>query len=605
MYPATIQPRHETRQPPRRHHYAPPPRARKPAPTPAYHHRALGSHAPSSDTPHADSKAQTHCPSPSDVSRDRAARSSFSSSESSFGSAQYATHQPLPVYTRPRLASVIPPPVSRYLASGDARDPPPHHSRQSTISFAPSHTHQPSSTLRNHLQTQSRLPDLRNIHPHAPDIVAARRRLEDSSTKPFSFDPPPYSDHDVPLPTPYNAAYPHPLTAYASPGVNFAAIRDVQWRDILHHLMETDIDLVKGTILASSDRDINPPALMIPVFEGEGCGIPERLWSRFESMGDLALGGSSTHLAGPPSAPVPPRFTQAGLHVVATPGGRAPASLLPSLPADGFPAVRTNFSNVLRRSSTDTESARTAPPPRRAGPQPTPFHKTELCRTWEHEGICKYGSNCQFAHGLLELRMPVQGMPTPPVSHSALAFRTDTITSYEPRQPERRGSRPIHLDYIGEHDSPLLHARPRLSTPSPIGAEKDLAWKTVPVPESLHSPFSFTQYTPPIPISHSAQHHPPTSAIPITSKSSFSSLSASAASFKTSSTPSGSYSYSTSTSDFCPSSSYTPTVAEHDIHGGWIERLTATPSHEHEETPDWEMLKRSIDATTVRSVWEE
>lgn len=31
-------------------------------------------------------------------------------------------------------------------------------------------------------------------------------------------------------------------------------------------------------------------------------------------------------------------------------------------------------------------------------------YKTELCRTFEEQGRCKYGSKCQFAHGLGELR---------------------------------------------------------------------------------------------------------------------------------------------------------------------------------------------------------
>ncbi|XP_073706903.1 mRNA decay activator protein ZFP36L1 [Garra rufa] len=31
-------------------------------------------------------------------------------------------------------------------------------------------------------------------------------------------------------------------------------------------------------------------------------------------------------------------------------------------------------------------------------------YKTELCRTYEESGICKYGTKCQFAHGMEELR---------------------------------------------------------------------------------------------------------------------------------------------------------------------------------------------------------
>ncbi|RVE65182.1 hypothetical protein OJAV_G00134140 [Oryzias javanicus] len=46
--------------------------------------------------------------------------------------------------------------------------------------------------------------------------------------------------------------------------------------------------------------------------------------------------------------------------------------------------------------------------PPRAAPVPPPHistrYKTELCRTYEESGSCKYGAKCQFAHGLDELR---------------------------------------------------------------------------------------------------------------------------------------------------------------------------------------------------------
>lgn len=38
------------------------------------------------------------------------------------------------------------------------------------------------------------------------------------------------------------------------------------------------------------------------------------------------------------------------------------------------------------------------------------LYKTELCRGYEEEGSCRYGSKCQFAHGMSELR-PVQRHP--------------------------------------------------------------------------------------------------------------------------------------------------------------------------------------------------
>ena len=32
------------------------------------------------------------------------------------------------------------------------------------------------------------------------------------------------------------------------------------------------------------------------------------------------------------------------------------------------------------------------------------LYKTELCRSWEEKGSCRYGAKCQFAHGEEELR---------------------------------------------------------------------------------------------------------------------------------------------------------------------------------------------------------
>lgn len=57
-------------------------------------------------------------------------------------------------------------------------------------------------------------------------------------------------------------------------------------------------------------------------------------------------------------------------------------------------------------SNTSLSSA--ASPSASRPPAPSPHistrYKTELCRTYEESGTCKYGTKCQFAHGLDELR---------------------------------------------------------------------------------------------------------------------------------------------------------------------------------------------------------
>ncbi|XP_038623225.1 mRNA decay activator protein ZFP36 [Tachyglossus aculeatus] len=88
---------------------------------------------------------------------------------------------------------------------------------------------------------------------------------------------------------------------------------------------------------------------------------------------------------GAPGAPGPLSTRAPGRSISLTEGG-SPVPTLP--PPPGFPPL-----------------ARAAPPP--AGPPAPPApsrYKTELCRTFEESGRCKYGAKCQFAHGPAELR---------------------------------------------------------------------------------------------------------------------------------------------------------------------------------------------------------
>ncbi|XP_041849918.1 mRNA decay activator protein ZFP36L1 [Melanotaenia boesemani] len=57
-------------------------------------------------------------------------------------------------------------------------------------------------------------------------------------------------------------------------------------------------------------------------------------------------------------------------------------------------------SNTSVGSTTSTSSSRPPVPP----PHISTRYKTELCRTYEESGTCKYGAKCQFAHGFDELR---------------------------------------------------------------------------------------------------------------------------------------------------------------------------------------------------------
>ena len=63
----------------------------------------------------------------------------------------------------------------------------------------------------------------------------------------------------------------------------------------------------------------------------------------------------------------------------------------------GGPVVRSNSqhmtTHLLQPSPTDINS-KTA----------SQRYKTELCRSYQETGFCKYGEKCQFAHGYHEIR---------------------------------------------------------------------------------------------------------------------------------------------------------------------------------------------------------
>lgn len=80
-------------------------------------------------------------------------------------------------------------------------------------------------------------------------------------------------------------------------------------------------------------------------------------------------------------------------------GGREDkaANLSPPLllPPPGLCISNTSISSAA-------SSRPTLPPP--PPPHISTRYKTELCRTYEESGACKYGAKCQFAHGMDELR---------------------------------------------------------------------------------------------------------------------------------------------------------------------------------------------------------
>ncbi|XP_036392626.1 mRNA decay activator protein ZFP36L1 [Megalops cyprinoides] len=76
-------------------------------------------------------------------------------------------------------------------------------------------------------------------------------------------------------------------------------------------------------------------------------------------------------------------------HVNSFETGEQVSVTLPVLPPPGLSISTSSLSSPKSPASTPPISTR---------------YKTELCRTYEESGTCKYGAKCQFAHGLEELR---------------------------------------------------------------------------------------------------------------------------------------------------------------------------------------------------------
>ncbi|KAK1899549.1 mRNA decay activator protein ZFP36L1 [Dissostichus eleginoides] len=73
------------------------------------------------------------------------------------------------------------------------------------------------------------------------------------------------------------------------------------------------------------------------------------------------------------------------------------ANLTPKvlLPPPGFCLSNTSLSSIASPSDTISPVS---------PPHISTRYKTELCRTYEENGTCKYGAKCQFAHGMDEMR---------------------------------------------------------------------------------------------------------------------------------------------------------------------------------------------------------
>ncbi|WVQ93373.1 hypothetical protein IAU59_000442 [Kwoniella sp. CBS 9459] len=348
----------------------------------------------------------------------------------------------------------------------------------------------------NTVKRRNPLPDLTRVAPpnYVASLIASPPSASNTNGRPatrtFALTPPPYTDDDIPTPKPYNLAYPHPLTAYASPGVNPETVKASGYGELLDRLIREDLQYAVGSILYEAGfRSVESSVYLLFSFGGSnGCGngIPESLWSKLENanptarlpvgiagVSPFAASGMNPELTAPD---LPPRFSQLqhqqyysqamnhGLLTPAssvsesdyfTPGqgpdmthqslpdfdstprpspGHAPvrsalsvsrlrgpaAPNAASQPARGHQDVRnesemrTGGSNVYNQASTRYQAPLTPPHSQQSGI--SPFYKTELCAMWDHMGKCKYGGQCQYAHGFEDLRLPRHLQPRNEVS---------------------------------------------------------------------------------------------------------------------------------------------------------------------------------------------
>ncbi|WVW79071.1 hypothetical protein I302_101034 [Kwoniella bestiolae CBS 10118] len=392
-------------------------------------------------------------------------------------------------------------------------------------------------------------------------------------TRPFSLAPLPYTDDDISTPQPYNKEYPHPITAYASPRVNPETIKRSGYGRILRSLVEQDLPLTLGSRLYDAGfRDLDSSVYLLFSFEGsQGNGIPESLWSKLENVTSsrLPVGAngvspyahSTTSTATASSVEMPPRFAQlknqaAMEYGMLTPPGsageadyfskpinnRLPDYDLTPRPSPDYHSVRHASSMAhmrnVERPYDQQESGYQSPHQSRTNHSATsdgtatgisPFYKTELCAIWQQTGRCKYGGQCQYAHGAEELRLPrhlqnaVRGSaaakdrvnsnapnsyninngmvyPSPTRSISLKPHARSTNLSFSNTQPQARRSScppqqlaPLSEGIEDDHPLPLPARHQSLAIPAPIGAERSMPTSTVANTPSTRSSISSTE----------------------------------------------------------------------------------------------------------------
>ncbi|KIR35011.1 hypothetical protein I352_02272 [Cryptococcus deuterogattii MMRL2647] len=186
-------------------------------------------------------------------------------------------------------------PGSPLIQTNQATDPATNDRRGKSTESKPSKPPTPAPTPTK--PSNPLLPDLSRVataaytasilaHPPPPTNYGR------PGTRPFSLDPLPFTDADVPLPKPYNSKYPHPITAYASPGVNPETVKRSGYDEMLQVIVKEDVKGALGDIFYDAGfRSLSNSVYLLFSYEsmGQGNGIPESLWSKFENVNNVRL----------------------------------------------------------------------------------------------------------------------------------------------------------------------------------------------------------------------------------------------------------------------------------------------------------------------------
>ncbi|GMK59307.1 hypothetical protein CspeluHIS016_0703220 [Cutaneotrichosporon spelunceum] len=170
-----------------------------------------------------------------------------------------------------------------------------------------SRTHEwpPTPSFSSTLGRASRRPAYIGSHLPIPTINLPE-------TKPFLLGTPDFGEIERSLPEAYNADYPHPLTVYASPGVNAATVVVSGYGPLLRELQETNPRAAMGGILADCGNDhMTAPALLLTHGSKDGCGIPEKLWLQLSSCAGVKVPIGAVLPAAMAARGCSPRFLQA------------------------------------------------------------------------------------------------------------------------------------------------------------------------------------------------------------------------------------------------------------------------------------------------------